>query len=345
MKRDERQLRVLLVEDNPGDALLVEEYLEEFVLRPELRVVDRFSKAEAVIKDEANHVDIILLDLSLPDISKDDLIEKIRLLVKRFPVIILTGYGDLDFAVKSLAIGVSDYLVKDTINALVLYKSVIYSIERHRFIRSLRESEKRYMDLFELNPSPMWVFDAETLEFLDANQTAVDMYGYSKEEFLKMTLKDIRPPDDIPLMQQVVDETLEGKHDLKGSSTFRHQKKDGSVISVEIRNNVIEYNNKKAIVAIAIDVTEKLSHLTAIEEQNTRLKEIAWTQSHIVRAPVARLMGIIDLMKNGDLDMAEKEQMLDFILTSAEELDQVIRDIIDKSQTVFTSLDDEKEGN
>ncbi|TVR19492.1 MAG: PAS domain S-box protein [Balneolaceae bacterium] len=344
MKRDERPIRILLIEDNPGDALLVEEYLEEYILRPELKHVERFNKAEPVIQNEADRTDtdIILLDLSLPDISKDDLIEKIRLLVKRVPVIILTGYGDLDFAVKSLSIGVSDYLVKDTINALVLYKSVIYSIERHRFIRSLRESEKRYMDLFELNPSPMWVFDAETLEFLDANQTAVDMYGYSKEEFLTMTLKDIRPPDDIPLMQQVVDETLEGGRSLKDSSTFRHQKKDGTIIYVEIRNNVIEYKNRKAIVAIAIDVTEKLSHLKAIEEQNTKLKEISWMQSHIVRAPVSRLMGIIDLMKTGELDMAEKEQMLDFILTSAEELDDIIRDISSKSEGAFSDLNLEK---
>ena len=342
MKRDERPLKVLLVEDNPGDALLVEEYLEEYVLRPDLLHVERFQKAESIIGSHENSFDIILLDLSLPDISKDDLIEKIRQLAKQYPVVMLTGYGDLDFAVKSLSMGVSDYLVKDTINALVLYKSVIYAIERHRFIESLRESEKRYMNLFELNPSPMWVFDADSFAILEVNHTAVESYGYTKDEFLKMNLKDIRPPEDIPIMENVVDKTLKGERDFLKKETYRHQKKDGSIINVEIKNSVIDFKDKKAIVAIAIDVTEKLSHLKAIEDQNTRLREIAWMQSHVVRAPVARLMGIIELMKTGELDLTEKEEMLEYVLTSAEELDQIIRDIIDKSETVFTSAEGER---
>ncbi len=337
MKRDERPLRLLLVEDNPGDALLVEEYLEELILRPEVVHVQRFNDAVQLLQDENYQFDTILLDLSLPDIYKEELIQQIDDIVGKLPVIILTGYGDLDFAVKSLSVGVSDYLVKDTINALVLYKSVVYSIERHRFIRSLRESEKRYMNLFELNPSPMWVFDTDSLEFLEANQTAEKIYGYTKKEFLKMTLKEIRPSEDIPIMQEVVNRTIAGKNSSLQDEIYRHQKKDGTIIKVEIRNNVIEFKNKKAIIAIATDVTEKLLQLKAIEQQNKQLREIAWMQAHVVRAPVARLLGIIDLMKTGELNLAEKEEMLEYVLSSAEELDQIIRDIINKSETVFTS--------
>ncbi|MCC5940836.1 MAG: PAS domain S-box protein [Balneolaceae bacterium] len=338
MKRDERSIRVLLIEDNPGDALLVEEYLEEYILRPDLKHVERFQKAKPLITDGNENYDIILLDLTLPDISKEQLIENIKHLAVEYPVVILTGYSDLEFAVKSLSMGVSDYLVKDTISSLVLYKSVLYSIERHRFIRSLRESEKRYMDLFQLSPAPMWVYDPETNAILDVNEAAINHYGYSKEEFLGMTQSALCVKDS--------NEDAAEKIEALGSASDRtiqsHRKKNGTIINVEIINNYIYFKACKRVIVLATDVTEKLAHLEAIELQNKQLREIAWMQSHVVRAPVSRLMGIIDLMKTGELDMAEKEQMLDFIFSSAEELDEIIRDISAKSEEAFSDLNKEK---
>ena len=75
--------------------------------------------------------------------------------------------------------------------------------------------------------------------------------------------------------------------------------------------------------------------MTAIEIQNDKLRDIAWTQSHIVRAPVARLIGLIDLIKTGDLNDKEKETYLDHVVSSAEEVDVIIKDIVDKSQSVI----------
>src|SRR5690606_5724016 len=152
------------------------------------------------------------LDLSLPDVSKEELIKSSKEF-NQLPVIILTGYSDMDFAVNSLSQGVSDYLIKDMITPLILYKSVIYSIERHRFLQSLIASEKRYMDLFHLSPAPMWVYNLETLEFLDVNKAAVNNYGYTREEFMSMTLKDIRPSEDIQYLEEAVEQSR-GKHNF-----------------------------------------------------------------------------------------------------------------------------------
>ena len=78
----------------------------------------------------------------------------------------------------------------------------------------LQESEERYRLLFERHPHPMWVYDLETLAFLAVNNAAIQQYGYSREEFLAMTLKDIRPPEDIPaLIEQI-------KHVSKGYGTY-----------------------------------------------------------------------------------------------------------------------------
>ena len=83
---------------------------------------------------------------------------------------------------------------------------------------------------------------------------------------------------------------------------------------------------------IASDVTERLNYIKAIEEQNEKLREISWIQSHIVRAPLARIMGLIEIFKDANGSADEKEMALDYILVSAKELDIVIRDITDKTR-------------
>lgn len=334
MKIDHNTYRILVVEDNPGDFLLVEDFLSEHLKSPDLTHVTRFKSARSLLDEYPDTFDVILLDLSLPDIDKETLVTEARNIGQTIPVIILTGYADLDFAVKSLAQGVSDYLIKDTISALVLYKSILYAQERHRFIQSLRESEKRYMDLFHLSPTPIWVYELDTLRFMDVNEAAEHHYGYSKDEFLSMTIRDIRPEEEIPKMEKTVKESGE-KAIRFFSGVFKHRKKNGEVIDVEITSNPIIFGRKKAEIVQATDITEKLMQMRAIEEQNKRLRDIAWTQSHIVRAPVARLMGLIDLIRNRETDEAERNQYLEYIYESAEEMDEIIRGIVDASQTVI----------
>lgn len=333
MKPDHNQYKILIVEDNPGDQLLVEEYLAEHLHKVNVIQASTFKEFRQIYLNEHSNFNIILLDLSLPDISRENLIEEARKISQTNPVIILTGYGDLDFAVKALSLGVSDYLVKDTINALVLYKSILYAIERYRFVQSLKESEKRYMDLFHLSPAPLWVYDQSSLVFLDVNESAIRHYGYAHEEFLSMTLDQLWAQPFETYAQQLGATNPIGPRTLP--ETFRHLKKDGTEISVELSVNEISFKGLRASIVQASDVTEKLRHMTAIEIQNDRLREIAWTQSHIVRAPVARLIGLIDLIKTGGLNETEKETYLNHVISSAEEVDVIIKDIVDKSQTVF----------
>src|SRR5690606_34852793 len=113
---------------------------------------------------------------------------EVMALAKSTPVIVLTGYSDIDFGIKSLSMGISDYLLKEELSATSLYKSIMYSIERKEIYRTLKESEKRYKDLFHLSPEPMWLYDVETLKFLDINNAAIKHYGFSREEFLNMTI-------------------------------------------------------------------------------------------------------------------------------------------------------------
>jgi two-component system cell cycle sensor histidine kinase/response regulator CckA len=118
---------------------------------------------------------------------------------------------------------------------------------------ALRKSEEQYRLLFDHNPLPMWVFERKTLRFLAVNEAAVCHYGFSREEFFRMTILDIRPPDDIP---ELLRRHCESEGGLQAAESWKHRKRDGSIIDVEITTHDINFNGADAELVLAHDVTE-----------------------------------------------------------------------------------------
>lgn len=194
-------------------------------------------------------------------------------------------------------------------------------------------SEKKYSELFHLSPLPMLIFELESLRFLDVNEAAAQHYGYSRQEFLNMTLADIRPAETTLETESAIEnDRLIRKTNALG--IFRHQKKDGHIIHVDMLANFMDYKGKPAKVLMANDITERLAYIKAIEDQNSKLKEISWIQSHIIRAPLARIMALVPLISDSRENKEEQKKMLDYLLVSADELDQVIGTITDKTGAV-----------
>lgn len=120
----------------------------------------------------------------------------------------------------------------------------------------LLETERQYRLLFDRNPMPFWVFDLESLRFLEVNDAAVRHYGYSREEFLAMTILDIRPPrDSVDVLQSLSEPAPTPEGEL-----WKHVKKDGSVIDVQVRTDTISYNGRPAKLALAEDISETLAY-------------------------------------------------------------------------------------
>lgn len=111
-----------------------------------------------------------------------------------------------------------------------------------------------YRDLFELNPQPMWVYDLQTLCILDVNIAAVNHYLYTREEFLNLNLKDLRPAAEIPKMQAAV-EKLTIENLLVTGGSYKHQKRNGEIIDVQLQGNIISFDGKKAEMVIVTDIT------------------------------------------------------------------------------------------
>jgi two-component system cell cycle sensor histidine kinase/response regulator CckA len=124
---------------------------------------------------------------------------------------------------------------------------------RRQAQRYLEESESRYRLLFESNPQPMWVFDRSSLAFLAVNQAAIARYGYTRQEFLSMTLREIRPPEDIPAFLEHARASTATPHT---DGPWRHRKKDGAILFVEITAHPIQFGAAAATLVMANDITE-----------------------------------------------------------------------------------------
>jgi two-component system cell cycle sensor histidine kinase/response regulator CckA len=162
-------------------------------------------------------------------------------------------------------------LAEDTLDALASVADLIsQGIERKRAEQELQESEERYRLLFESNPQPMWVYDLETLAFLAVNESAVRHYGYSREEFLGMTIKDIRPAEDLPAFHDSIARTADG---VDAAGIWRHLKKDGSIIEVEITSHLLVFADRRAELILAHDITERNRLVAALLSSEEQLRQ------------------------------------------------------------------------
>lgn len=334
MKELSKRYNILIVEDNTGDYLLVDEYLQEFAIVNQLFWSQNYQHACKFLAQNQNEIDIILLDLTLPDKKGESLIHAFTKFTENIPIIILTGYGDTNFAIKSLSLGASDYLMKDSLNATILGKSIVYHIERNKVLVHLKDSEQRYADLFHLSPLPMWVFDLETLNFMDVNEAAIQHYGYSYVEFLTMEISEIHLKKEVPNLLQSMGKVKKNNNSGVIQGEFSHRKKNGEIIQVEIRSNQITYHAREANIILVNDITERNKQMKAISLQNERLQEIAWTQSHVVRAPLARLMGLVNILEKDISNTKEQNVFLGHLQQSADDLDKIIREMVFKAQEI-----------
>jgi PAS domain S-box-containing protein len=134
-----------------------------------------------------------------------------------------------------------------------------------------RASAQRYRQLFDVNPMPMWIYDRQSLRFLDVNEAAVRQYGFAREEFLAMTVADIRPPEDAATLRDAVAGPPRGLHRQGG---WRHRKKDGTLIDVEIIGHSLVANGRDAELILAHDVTERLRAEAELRETTDILQAV-----------------------------------------------------------------------
>ncbi len=147
----------------------------------------------------------------------------------------------------------------------------------------LRDSEERYRHLFESNPNPMWVYDLDSLRFLAVNDAAVAHYGYSRDEFLAMTIKDIRPPEEIPRLLDRIRAVGAG---LGQPGVWRHRTKDGRLIDVQVTSHALHAHGSRTALVLAQDITLQRRAEAALQRSNQELNRFASFASHDLKEPL-----------------------------------------------------------
>ncbi|MEG4303626.1 CHASE4 domain-containing protein [Microcoleus sp. D3_18a_C4] len=210
--------------------------------------------------------------------------------------------------------------------------------ERKQAEAELRASEERYRLLFKNNPHPMWVYDLETLEFIAVNQAAIQHYGYTRDEFLKMTVADIRPPQEMPRLIENISPVDAG---IEFAGVWQHQKKDGTIIDVEITSYALVFDSRNAELVLAHDVTDRLQAEAelykakeAAEAANLAKSQFLANMSHELRTPLNAIIGYSEILQEEALDLGEETFVSDLerIHNSGQILLSLINDILDLSK-------------
>lgn len=259
-----QQLDILVIEDNPGDYLLVHEYLGERFKDATISHADSIKAAIELLSHNQFH--IMLLDLTLPDGMGLESYQVMHQTAPGTPIIILTGIGDTDMALEALKFGAQDYIIKDDCNATVLAKSIQYGIERSKIVDHLVKSEEQYKYLFDSNPLPMWAYEKSTRKFLMVNDAAIQQFGYTLEDFLQMHTDDMKASN-----------VGTQAHDINASflTDLKYQTKSGVVMDVEINTHDIIVDGKQACLAVVHDVTERNKAREQLRQSEQKFRTIS----------------------------------------------------------------------
>jgi PAS domain S-box-containing protein len=197
-------------------------------------------------------------------------------------------------------------------------------------------SERDYRMLFQRHPQPMWLYDVDTLAFINVNDAAVARYGYSRDEFLAMTIKDIGPPEDVPKLLGLIGTPLPP---FDKTGPWRHLLKDGSTVQVLVTSHAVTFGDHDARFVLAEDVTEstrlelELHQSQARSESNAELSrakdEMVSTVSHELRTPLASIVGFAELMLTRAVTPEQRQEYLGLILQEGRRLTGLINDFLD----------------
>ena len=267
---DDNLIRVLLVEDNPGDARLLREALAE-VTSEHFELTHAITLSEGMERLSADRTDVVLLDLSLPDASGLDTFIRLHACAPSVPFVVLTGLADETVAAAALREGAQDYLVKGQVDSNLLSRSMRYAIERMRTEEALRENEGKYRALFEDSRDAIFVSDAQGI-VIDANQAALDLFGFTREQALGSDVGDRY------LHDADRDRFREDLSSLGGVRDFEVplMKRDGTVMEclLTATRRRDEQGNNLGIQGLVRDITERKRAEEALRESEERFRRL-----------------------------------------------------------------------
>jgi len=245
-------LQILLIEDDEDDYVLTRDLLADCEgFRYQLDWVQNYEAGLFGIQQQKH--DIYLLDYRLGAYSGLDLFYALEDLTRYAPIILLTGQGDRDVDLAAMAFGAADYLNKNELNTTTLERAIRYSLQQHKIIGALAQSEERFRLLVEHAADALFLHDQQG-NIQDANQIACESLGYSREELLRMKITDFERGIPSQQFDHVWKQmTLDKPITLEGL----HKHRNGHCFPVEIRSGMFQYANNHLIISLVRDITKR----------------------------------------------------------------------------------------
>ena len=294
-------MRVLLVEDNPGDARLIREILNE---APDVSfdVVHAQRLETGLERLACDDIDVLLLDLSLPDSQGMETLARAHKASPDTAIIVLTGLDDEEAAIEAVRQGAQDYLVKGRIDGDLLVRAIRHAVERKLVSGALLESERRYSDMINQSPDAVVSVDAHG-NLLSFNPAAEQVSGYTADELLGRSFEEVAllTPDSLARLNEEFARCLAGEERPPYEVTWVH--KDGSLRSIEVNGRLVRSNGESAgVLATCRDVTARVETEDALRESQKQLMQsekmaaigqLAAGVAHEINNPVGFVMSNI----------------------------------------------------
>ena len=359
--------KILIIDDQQAN---IEVLVDLLTLKGYTNIHSLSDSTKSLSMIESLKPDVVLLDLMMPVMSGFDVMDQLneRELMGYFmPILVLTADVTTETKRRALKAGASDFLTKpfDLTEVSIRIKNLLFNVYLfHQFMNQnkiledkvaartfdlvqkneelkqlkvdVERNEEKYRTLFDTNLDGITVAylwpDNTTSCFVEYNNAALDLFGYTGNE-----MQDIGPFElEAEINQDIISDRISRLHAnyiINYDAVLR--RKGGDEIIVEIKALKVHYWNEDAILFITRSINDRMKYISAIEKQNQALKDIAWKQSHVVRAPLARLMSLVSLLSDDieDPDYTKSNIMSD-IMSSAHELDDVIKEITQRTAMI-----------
>ncbi|WP_438967318.1 response regulator [Flavobacterium sp.] len=312
--------------------------------------------------------DLIIVDLMMPKVSGFDILEHLNKSKEEnwiIPVLVLTASNNPADKLKALKLGATEFLTKplDITETSLRIKNILTTSYLFKTERNLRQNleekirertrdleiakneaeknELKYRNLFNANSDAISISSIKNEKpsyFLESNPANKILSDYEMEEFKTLTIYDFIQDERKEQFDNMISK-LEKNEIISFETTAKSKK--GKIKNIEAKCILIEYNGEKAILNIFRDITERTKFIEAMIAQNKVLKDIAWSQSHEVRAPLATLIGLVNLISEYDEKefQTDGKEILKMIKKYSDDLDQIIKKTSEKTyiSNLFTN--------
>lgn len=266
-----------IIEKSSDGLLIIRNSNEVFDLSPAATRILGFSSSELTALDRRSLVhpdDLSMLQAAFFEVEQNDSV------IRNIEFRVLTDPQQNKKEYKWLSATIQNLYREPSIQGMVVHFNDI--TDRKEAVNALLESEEKYRFLFVSNPQPMWIFDEHTLRILEVNEAAIAHYGYSQEEFRSMTLKNIRPEDDVDRLYLRMHEVrrIDGIRDSK--QIWRHRKKNGEIIFVEVKSHKVQYLGYSSNIVSINDITKMVEAEQELIKSNERFRYAMKATSEVI---------------------------------------------------------------